>query len=278
MSSEQPSIGSCLDFLSAQQVTNHPYPHIASDNVLDNALYQKLASSFPAIEQMKHYRGFEGIRWGEEEFLARHKSLSNLRMDISALDVQKSELDSVWKQFVTRHLTHSHFNQFVSLFETSIQQLYPKLLEKLKSPNLKIGQVHVNTFDDHDVLLNANISMNSPVLEKPSRVRGPHLDVSTQLFAGLLYFRDENDDSEGGQFTLYKKVTAPRFSNNEIFDDCVKPVIYVPYNTNNIALFLNTENSIHGVTPRSVTANTRKFFIFGAYVKNSLFDISPYQS
>ena len=199
-------------------------------------------------------------------------------MDISALDVEKdNEIAPIWQSFVKQHLTAKHFYDLCELFDTQLKDHYPLLHTKIRQKNLKIGQVHVDTFDDCDVLLNANIAVNTPVYDKSTRVRGPHIDVNNQLFAGLLYFRDENDHSNGGDFTIYSASKTLRFSNNEAFDEDVHSRVQAKYGQNNLVVFLNSARSIHGVTPREITSFERKFFIFSVYVKEALFDLSKQQ-
>ena len=65
-----------------------------------------------------------------------------------------------------------------------------------------IGRRNEETLENSDVLLEAQISINTPVRTKSS-VLGIHVDNSNKLFAGLLYLRKPEDDSVGGNLNLY---------------------------------------------------------------------------
>ena len=78
-----------------------------------------------------------------------------------------------------------------------------------------------------------------------------HLDRAVSLFAGLLYFRLDGDDSTGGDLQLY---------------DGAHPVKTIPYRANTLVFFVNSPRAFHGVTPRSVTPWPRLHVNFVAEV------------
>ena len=60
-------------------------------------------------------------------------------------------------------------------------------------------------FADCEVLLDAQVCVNTPVLRAASSVRGPHVDKPNKLFAGLYYLRPPGDTTTvGGELQLYR--------------------------------------------------------------------------
>ena len=58
-------------------------------------------------------------------------------------------------------------------------------------------------FADHDLLMDAQISGNTPVVE-PSSVKTVHIDSNNKLLTGLLYLRAPEDDSVGGDLDIVR--------------------------------------------------------------------------
>ena len=52
---------------------------------------------------------------------------------------------------------------------------------------------------------------------------------------------------------------------------CIRPVAEVPYLGNNMVSFLNTRDSVHGVSARSITPFTRRYITFNAVLTRPLF-------
>jgi hypothetical protein len=104
----------------------------------------------------------------------------------------------------------------------------------------------------------ATFGINTPVTA-PSSVRGAHVDSWHKLFVGLFYLRRPDDESTGGDLILYRRKPGrrrDRWAASIDFDD-VEAVVTVPYEPNSYVLFLNTEDAIHGVSPRSVSSVPR---------------------
>jgi hypothetical protein len=48
-----------------------------------------------------------------------------------------------------------------------------------------------------DVAMDAQIGVNTPVKGEPKAVRGPHVDNIHEVYAALLYMRDDRDGAKG---------------------------------------------------------------------------------
>ena len=118
--------------------------------------------------------------------------------------------------------------------------------------------------------------------EKPRIVRGPHVDRPSELFAALLYFRQDGDSSIGADLEICEgadelfpskhKVKIGKLPA-EINESKVTVVKKVDYAANTLVLFLNSAKSIHAVSPRSPTATPRRHINFCCDVPFDLFEI-----
>lgn len=139
---------------------------------------------------------------------------------------------------------------------------------------LKAGIRKADDDSAANVLLDFQIALNTPVEFGGTSVRGPHLDCPRKLFVGLLYFRDDADDSEGGDLEFYcvkgegtAKLDAGRTGQRDDFE-LVKSV---PFKGNVLVLFLNSPEALHGVSIRSRTMYPRIFLNLLGELKENLF-------
>jgi hypothetical protein len=131
---------------------------------------------------------------------------------------------------------------------------------------LKVGMRDADRFGRNDVLVEAMISGNTPVTAASS-VRTTHVDAGNKLFSGLFYMRTPEDRSTGGDLTLSRFAERYRgkderfalFKGPYVDDSHVEVVRTVPYAANTLVLFINSLDSLHGVTVRSETPHPRLF-------------------
>ena len=95
------------------------------------------------------------------------------------------------------------------------------------------------------------------VVHNPIKVgttRTTHIDNPQELYAGLLYFRQPNDKSTGGDFEIFdapKLKRVNKYRGREVTQDTEKTLVKtIKYEPNTFVMFLNTGKSVHGVTPR----------------------------
>lgn len=253
---------SLLDRVQAADVRLDPFPHIAVTEALDPALVSRLQEEFPPLEVIA----------GEQS------SANNLRMGLSARDaLGNPAVSELWRHFVAYHTSQSFLDDLLEVFGDAVRATYPDLEERIGPlDGLRAGVRGVD--EDADVLLDAQISVNTPVTT-PTSVRGAHLDDPDKLFAGLFYLRRDDDHSTGGDLELHRYRRGPRgFRGPEIYDTFVEPVRTVRYASNTLVLFVNSPRSLHGVTVRSVTDVPRRFVNLVAKIGEPLFDIAPFQA
>jgi hypothetical protein len=242
------------EYLNSEELASEPFPHFGVQDLLPSEACQQLIDELP---DWRHVT--KGKVPG-----------NNQRFNYTAADIlQDSSISTVWKEFIRQHTTQEFLDQVVGLFRSHIQREHGHLSRRLDT--LRAGVRHVDDFSTADVLLDAQLGINTPVKISNS-VRGPHLDNPRKLFAALLYLRLPEDDSTGGDLQLYSPT-----SNELLNDDYEMPLEFsrvertVKYRRNSLAMFLNTDRSFHGVTPRSVTLVPRVFVNFVAEFREPVF-------
>lgn len=255
---------SLLTNIASKDVRMDPFPHLVVNDVLDEDLCLRLVSEFPSVET-----------------ITRGKDCgSNERFDYLVRDVRGDKtISPLWREFVEAHVSRSFLDDFFRLFGGAIRKLYPQFEERIGPFNsLRHGVRFIDTHADHDLLLDAHISINTPVQGRPSSVRDVHLDDPMKLYTALFYLRHPDDDSQGGNLLLYRyKGPKPKFFGQHIDHKYVEPIGTVPYKRNTLIMFVNSINSLHGVSPRHPTGHIRRFLNLVGEVKEPLFDIVSHQ-
>ena len=82
---------------------------------------------------------------------------------------------------------------------------------------------------------------------------GPHCDSPEELYAALLYFKRPEDQAKGGNLDLYDWKNQRRKLFREKYkiadDSLIKKRLTIPSAANTLVMFINTIDSVHGVTP-----------------------------
>lgn len=256
---------SLLSRIESENVADEPFPHIVMPDCLPEKLYGELTGEYPESEAI-----LNGAEPG-----------NNRRHQINAAEgLVGDALSDVWKEFVRHHVSPGFWAEVVAVFGPSIRRLHPDL-ERRIGKRLEDFSVAIRGTGEADVVLDCQPGINTPVL-RASTVRGPHVDNPVELFGGLLYCRLPGDDSDGGELLLHRhQRQPPRFwGKAELREADVEVVAKVPYEANLMVLFINSIDTVHGVTPRSVTPHPRRLvnFIGEVYAGNGLFELPRDQS
>jgi hypothetical protein len=224
-----------------------PYPHIVIKDALDAELYKTLFDSRPKI----------------------HAVGNNIRKDIHSVDmISRYPEGSPWGDFVRYHTSSEFWLEIVYYFGDCIKSMYP-FLEAHYGPmeGWTVGPRHSGHYF---LKTECQPGINTPVTEECS-VRGPHIDNPVELYGGLLYMK-AGDEPDGGDLEIYKYKSTPRFIGKLGVDrDNVELLSSVKYEPNTFVMFINSINSLHGVTNRPVTTKTRKLVNFIGEVRGQLF-------
>jgi hypothetical protein len=258
-------MNSVLTGVGSERVVSEPFPHVVIENAIDDELCMELLNQFPPLEVVA-----QGADLG-----------TNSRFSLPAHLAQKDEaVAAVWKEMVQAHVGPHFLDELIAVFGDAIRQSYPSFESDFGELDaLRPGLRQVDSFGNADVLLDAQISVNTPVTGKPTSVRSAHLDDPSKLFAGLFYLRHPDDDSTGGDLEICRYRSRPRgFRGPLVYNRFVEPVSTVRYRRGTLVLFLNTPESLHGVTVRSRTDVPRYFMNLVAEVKAPLFTWDSFQA
>jgi hypothetical protein len=253
---------SLLARIRPDDVTVEPFPHVVVRDVLDPAWCDALVADFPP----------------DAVVAADHPTGSNRRFSYPAAQALKDDrLSPSWREFIRTHVSQSFLDDLVRLFGPHVDRLYPGLLGRNRA--LRAGIRNQDSFANADVLLDAQVSINTAVTGQPSSVRPVHVDDPHKLFAGLFYLRHPDDDSRGGDLELYRlRGRAFAFhAGPYMAQRYVERTATVRYEKNVLVLFVNSLRSLHGVSVRQPTAWTRRFFNLVAELPTALFDLAAHQ-
>lgn len=248
-----PYFNDTLNVLSCTpEVVEFPFPHGISSSCLSNEIYNELAASRPPWQAIAH------------DYIDKN----NKRVDICAFALLQSKtLASIWSDFIAYHVSHNFYGQILNKFEKYFIEFYPRLkgMRDYKTAIRHSGE-------EADIYLDCQLSINTPVKDK-STVNNPHVDNPKELWAGLLYMKEDGDNA-GGDLVLHKCIRAPKFNNKREADsEFIRPHKTIPYAANSFVSFINSPISIHSVTEREVTDQPRLMVNFVLEMKEPLFTL-----
>lgn len=262
---------SILSRASKADLRLEPYPHLVITDALDPEIYAQLEREFPA-----------------DEVVLNGRPAKDTWFDYPACKVVRDErISPLWRQFFEYHTSKDFFADLIALAGDQIKVLRPDI-EQRAGRRLEDFAVGMRPGGRGDPLAEgADASMECQFYlnytKKPRVVRGPHVDRPSELFAALLYFRRDDDDSTGADLdvceaqsgSLYPNEHAVRISTlpAEIDDAAVRTVRTARYAPNTLVLFLNSARSIHAVSPRSPTEVPRRHINFCCDLRFDLFEI-----
>ena len=255
---------SVLQNAKTSAVAGSPYPYIVIPDALPAELCEQLIAGYPPTGEL-------GVDTGR----------NNARWSYPACKVQdNSAIDRAWRDVIAYHVSRAFYDEFLDLFADSIVKQFPAVFpdeEALRG--LRPGVREADGFDQADILLDAQICGNTPVTRTRS-VKPNHIDSHRKLFAGLLYLRHDDDDSVGGDLELRRfrpecsgRDRARCYDGVYVDNGCTDLVETVRYEKNVLVMFINSLESLHGVTPRQPTPHARHFMNLVGEVNTPLFDV-----
>jgi hypothetical protein len=250
-------VTSVLENVTRHEVRVEPYPHVVVENCLPEQYFNELAAAYPSDETIiefcrQHpYRTFP---------FADGAGRQNARYDISAFQALESPegIPEIWLDFVRYHTSPEFFAEVAKVFGPVIRQAFPFLEDALGRP-VEEFTTGVRFRSERDISLDCQIGINTPAT-RPSSVRRVHTDAPVELFAILLYFRMSDDDATGGDLEIFRWKDPRRkiFFGSEADESAAERVDTVRYRPNTMVMFLNSQDSLHAVTPRGPSAHTRR--------------------
>ena len=224
----------------------YPFPHLVIYDALPEELAKDLTDNFPISQDIN--------------------DVNNARFDLSAKEVnEKKEISNLWKSFINFHTSKEFFDEVIEIFSIEILKNNSfQFSNKDNISKLRVGVRNIDSFKTRDILLDAQISINSPVTKK-SAVREAHVDNTNKIFSGLLYLRQPHDDSSGGDLNLCKwkddcsEKDKLRFYKEGLQKKHIELYKQIKYKNNVCIIFLNSLDALHEVTPREITQHYRTF-------------------
>lgn len=245
---------SLLERVTAADIRTDPFPHIIIPNALDPGLYGALADSFPS---------FSRIAWESTGLLPNNRRFALLAQAI----LDAPDLPDCWKEFTALHSGPEFLDAVATLFAG---HWHPDLLAALDGQLTGHSSSRFNLQDGPDeggrIRQDARIEINTPVRDRPSAARGPHLDTPNRLYSGLFYMRAPEDDSIGGELVLYRwrEGAARTISAFQLPDAAVTEMARIPYRANQFVLFPQGIDALHGVGLRHPTPHIRRYVFITA--------------
>tara|TARA_A100001011_G_scaffold400362_1_gene514367 strand:- start:3935 stop:4810 length:876 start_codon:yes stop_codon:yes gene_type:complete len=248
-----------------------PYPHIIIRECLDWDIYRELESSIDVkrIKSMCSADGAGAHRYKRGKFKG---------------DIERQ--NNLLSEFMEYHTSPDFVVKVLNIFDKQMNDLYHNFYKSFKKENVLLRGVRNPEGVNKKEVLHADcqVVIHDP-LPSESTTRSVHIDCFKELYAGLLYIKNENDKSTGGDLELYSICEKPR-KRSEKYKTiyCQSSVEYIPeslskynrdlyigwenekdrgpeevnlikskvveYYKNNFIMFLNTPKSIHGVSTR----------------------------
>lgn len=239
---------SLLASTSAAEVIREPFAHFVSKAALAPDLYRQLDASFPSAETILG---------------GRTATIENAAARLPAFKVlDNPAIAPEWRDFFKIHTSTIFWQDIVRVFGGSLRETFPTLEERV-GRRLEAFRIGVRGAErEADLRLECQFVINTPGT-RTSSVKTPHVDKRQTLFAALYYFRDPEDASSGGDLEFYRWLRQPRFLRYRmILPQDVAPIGSVPYGPNTLACFVNSAQSVHGVTPRGPSTRPRRYINF----------------
>ena len=258
-----------LQNFKVESYLNYPFPFFEIENALPQEVYIALKNDYSIFN--KYFS------------LNKNFKSSNKRIQINSETILKNENDfkkSIWYDFIKYHNSLEFFEQLMNIFDKDLIKIYPsvkKIFNEKKNDKYFLSYRSANNNNSYEFVSDCQPGINTATIEKSS-VRGPHVDNPVELFGGLFYLRDKNDKSIGGDLIIYEKSEKVIFHKKAEVQNvkALKQFKKIRYKENNCVFFLNTKESIHSVSERSITNNHRYLtnLIFERYKNsNSFFSI-----
>ena len=243
--------------ITSTDIAVHPFAHVVRQNALSPQVYETLENEFPSMTQMlggrSNFGSNEAIRLSVRQILGSNQISSN------------------WRDFFAFHTSPDYWREIVRVFAAYLRQEFPHLEERVGRRFEDWRAVPRGYSGDAEVRLDCQFVMNTPVVAVSS-VKTPHVDLCDKILSSLYYFRSSQDKVSGGDLDLYAWRRKPRFVKHRTLQQDIDLSQTVPYAANTFVSFVNSEKSVHGVSPRGITTIPRRYINFIAELPIHAFD------
>lgn len=252
-----PETPNMLRGVTSTDIAAHPFAHFVKRNAVSQQVYETLDHEFPNLTQMLGGRTSFG---------------SNEAIRLSVRQVLGSnQISANWKDFFAFHTSSDYWREIVRVFGPYLRQEFPQLEERVGRCFEDWRVVPRGYSGDAEVRLDCQFVMNTPVVAVSS-VKTPHVDLCDKVLSSLFYFRSDQDTVSGGDLDLYAWRRKPRFVKHRTLQQDIDLSHTVAYAANTFVSFVNSEKSVHGVSPRGITTIPRRYINFIAELPIHAFD------
>ena len=209
-----------------KKVDYDPWPHLIIENALPEKYHNELLATLP------------NTRLDKQKAVDKHGKLTWLLYE---LHNEKYPVSNIWKEFILYHTSIEFVNKVFNAFDKTYGE--HMVITNRDKPEQKSNYFTEFSFVKHP-----------PVNNISSRT--PHTDNQKEMYAGLLYLKDHNDKSTGGDFCIHQ----PRSLEMEGKLEYTSPgpiVKRCAYKSNNFVMFWNGQNTQHSVNPRQNAVHPR---------------------
>ncbi len=246
-----------------KEVRYEPYPHIMIENALPEKIYNELDASFPETYVRENGSFHSGGTSGDGP---------NYRYKANPALIDK-KMPNIWLDFFEYHTSYKYFCQVLDVFDGAIDLHCPQYKQQLHQEKLGTRGIDKGT----PLVTDCQVVIHDPI-NYPMTSRTPHLDNPAEIYAGLLYMRQKDDVSTGGNFTIHKTNALIPHVNKKlgrmVSNELHAPHSAIPYQSNVFGMFLNIQNSVHSVTPREEAILSRRSInIIGEFARNRMWNI-----
>ena len=239
---------SVLGSSSPDDVRVDPYAYIVCESVFPTELYDRLAETFPSTEFfLKH--------------LPEVKSNQAVRIPASYV-IGSEDFSPEWREFFSYHTSDAFWQDIVRVFGDNMRATYPQLESQVGRP-MEEWRTKLRGSDGNAELHTDLLFVINTAVKTPSSVRPAHVDSRNKIFSGLFYMKQAGDPTPGGDLVIYRfkdgrSGFGGHYANLEDLDE----TDVVGYGANKFIGFINSQDSIHGVTPRPETEWARRYINF----------------
>jgi hypothetical protein len=225
------------------EIRTDPFPHAVVPNCLPQKVYERLAKTFPSARVAAEVLAADNKRhdlfasWGKSRFAPETAPPS-------------------WYAFMTENSQPELAEAVRRLFAQDLAEAGDRLFSAQAAEDFAAGRIE----------LRVSIGVNTPPRTRGS-VRGPHCDNRTKAFVALFYLKDEAEGA-GGDLELYRwKPGRERRGEwaSAIDPNDVEIAATVPYAANQLVVFPNWDDAIHGVSPRDPSDSLRRLVVISGW-------------
>mgnify|MGYP001487720898 FL=1 len=247
---------SVLQNFKPENLKTNPFPYIYIPEVLPWDLYERLEAEYPEQHCTKgETHGFGTMRYMQHEF------------------DYENVVTPLWRDFAAYHTSKEYKDELIRAFRVPMTDLYPKgrFAEDLYTKYIRSDVSPRRAPVGSTVRMELQFVMNAI---DHKHIRTPHVDQSKELFACLFYFKKPEDKGEDGGLNIYRNTAGKqwrRVTGREAVPEDIKAVDHIPYKRNTMVCFLNSVDSLHGVTPRDNPTHTRRYVNIDGHIVEKLF-------